>query len=112
MLKLTPRKDKAASVSDTGSNALDVLQSRNAKVKNDDAFEASTDDAERLITVSIDDIDLYTNNPRRAKNERYDEIKESIRSNGLRNPPDITKAPNSDRYMAVSYTHLTLPTKA
>ena len=51
------------------------------------------------MVVEISKIDHYENNPRRAKNEKFDEIKESIRVQGLKQPLIITRRPGAPNYV-------------
>jgi ParB family protein of integrating conjugative element (PFGI_1 class) len=48
---------------------------------------------ESQIELSIDEIRPYENNPRRATNAKFDDIKESIRTSGLRSPLTVTRRP-------------------
>jgi ParB family protein of integrating conjugative element (PFGI_1 class) len=45
------------------------------------------------IELPVDEIRPYESNPRRAANARFAEIKESIRSSGIRNPLTVTRRP-------------------
>lgn len=47
----------------------------------------------KMISLTIDDINVYAHNPRKSVNPKYDEIKESIRAIGLENPLTVTKRP-------------------
>lgn len=51
------------------------------------------------MVVEISRIDGYENNPRRTKNAAYEDIKESIRSQGLKQPLIITRRPGAANYM-------------
>ena len=51
------------------------------------------------MVVSVDQIDSYDRNPRKAPNEKFEELKESIGLNGLRQPLVITRRPGAARYM-------------
>ena len=51
------------------------------------------------MRLSIDEIDTYDHNPRRSRNPHYDEIKESIRAQGMRQPLVVTRRPGGERYM-------------
>lgn len=51
------------------------------------------------ISLSVFDVDFYDKNPRHHRNERYDEIKDSIVAKGLESTLFITKRPGSQRYM-------------
>lgn len=52
------------------------------------------------MVVRVTEIDLYDNNPRSVTNEKYEEIKESVRASGLEQPISITRRPGTERYMA------------
>lgn len=56
-------------------------------------------DQEGQIQLRVTEIDPYDRNPRRTKNDRYDEIKESIRSSRMQSPLVVTRRPGSQRYM-------------
>lgn len=51
------------------------------------------------IVVGIDEVRTYEDNPRRTRNPRFDEIKESIRSGGIRTPLTVTRRPGSAHYI-------------
>lgn len=51
------------------------------------------------IELAVDDIRPYENNPRRAGNARFTEIKESIRSSGVRNPLTVTRRPGDEHFI-------------
>ena len=51
------------------------------------------------IELAVDDIRPYENNPRRAGNARFAEIKESIRSSGIRNPLTVTRRPGDAHFI-------------
>lgn len=44
-----------------------------------------------LLTLAIDEIDDYEHNPRVGRNPRYDELKASIRADGITNPITVTR---------------------
>ena len=46
-----------------------------------------------LIELRVEDIRPYEHNPRRAINPRFAEIKESVRTTGIRNPLTVTRRP-------------------
>lgn len=54
------------------------------------------------VKVKIEDIQPYDQNPRRAENEKYEEIRESIRDIGLQQQISITKRPNDNHYIVRS----------
>ncbi|UUA74213.1 ParB family protein [Cellvibrio sp. QJXJ] len=51
------------------------------------------------VRVNLDNTIAYRRNPRRTRNPRYDEIKESIRNAGLDHPPVVTRESPADPYM-------------
>jgi len=51
------------------------------------------------IELAVEDIRPYENNPRRAANARVAEIKESIRSSGIRNPLTVTRRPGDQHFI-------------
>jgi len=51
------------------------------------------------MVVPVTKIDLYGHNPRAVINEKYEEIKESIRTSGLEQPLSITRRPGAENYM-------------
>lgn len=53
----------------------------------------------RLLTVTIDQIQPYDRNPRQAPNPKYADIKASVRTMGLQEPPAITARPGADHYI-------------
>ena len=75
-----------------------ALQARATEVKPKLAAPA----AAMTVKVKIDDIQPYDQNPRRAENEKYEEIRESIRDIGLQQQISITKRPNDDYYIVRS----------
>ncbi|MDH3001451.1 hypothetical protein A1D23_12970 [Chelonobacter oris] len=52
-----------------------------------------------LMTVNLMQLRLFDGNPRKTKNPKFDEIKESIRMRGLDFAPNITKRPGDDYYI-------------
>ena len=51
------------------------------------------------IVLTLDQLDTYDKNPRQALNEKFDEIKESIRISGLHQQLIVTKRPNTDIFI-------------
>jgi len=51
------------------------------------------------IEVKVEDIRPYEHNPRRANNAKFAEIKESIRSTGIRNPLTVTRRPGEKHFI-------------
>jgi ParB family protein of integrating conjugative element (PFGI_1 class) len=51
------------------------------------------------IELKVDEIRPYEHNPRRANNAKFAEIKESIRSTGIRNPLTVTRRPGNQHFI-------------
>ena len=51
------------------------------------------------IELKVDEIRPYEHNPRRANNAKFAEIKESIRSTGIRNPLTVTRRPADQHFI-------------
>lgn len=51
------------------------------------------------MKVDIHQIELYDRNPRRSRNSAYEDIRESVRAQGLKQPLVITRRPGASRYM-------------
>ncbi|MGX5011176.1 ParB family protein [Enterobacter asburiae] len=54
------------------------------------------------LRVTLDQIRAFDANPRKRRNPRYDEIKDSIRERGLDNPPVLTQRPGETDYLIAS----------
>ena len=57
---------------------------------------------ECAIEVSVEDIRPYEHNPRRVPNPKFEEIKESIRTGGLRAPLTVTREPGAAHFIVES----------
>ncbi|MCR6480968.1 hypothetical protein NU688_32760 [Variovorax sp. ZS18.2.2] len=68
---------------------------RNATARLDPNFEPEMTHS----MLSIDDIDFYDRNPRTGLNPRYDELRESIKVDGITNLLTVTKRPGTQVYM-------------
>ncbi len=55
--------------------------------------------AECQIELTVDEMRAYENNPRRATNAKFDDIKESIRTGGLRSPLTVTQRPGESHFI-------------
>jgi ParB family protein of integrating conjugative element (PFGI_1 class) len=55
--------------------------------------------ADTPMVVTLDELTTYENNPRVTRNEKYDDIKASIRERGLDAPPPITRRPGAAKYI-------------
>jgi ParB family protein of integrating conjugative element (PFGI_1 class) len=51
------------------------------------------------MVVAVDEIEVYDHNPRQLANDRYEEIKASIRAAGMDQTLTITRRPGAPRYM-------------
>ena len=51
-----------------------------------------------LSILNIEDIEFYIKNPRKSRNPRFDEIKESIKALGITNPITVTRRPGEQKY--------------
>lgn len=51
------------------------------------------------IELAVDEIRPYEHNPRRTDNAKFDEIKESIRACGIRNPVTVTRRPGEQHFI-------------
>ena len=51
------------------------------------------------MVVAVDEIDVYDHNPRQLANDKYEEIKASIRASGMDQTLTITRRPGAPRYM-------------
>jgi len=54
---------------------------------------------ESQIELAVDEIQPYEHNPRRATNAKFDDIKESIRTSGLRSPLTVTRRPGESHFI-------------
>jgi ParB family protein of integrating conjugative element (PFGI_1 class) len=54
---------------------------------------------ESQIELAVDEIQPYEHNPRRAANPKFDDIKESIRTSGLRSPLTVTRRPGDSHFI-------------
>ena len=55
--------------------------------------------AECQIELGIEEIRPYEHNPRRTRNAKFEDIKESIRACGLRSPITVTQRPGETHYI-------------
>jgi ParB family protein of integrating conjugative element (PFGI_1 class) len=51
------------------------------------------------IELPVDAIRAYEHNPRRSGNERFEDIKASVRANGIRNPLTVTRRPGDTHFI-------------
>ena len=78
-------------VGNPGNNARDLPGGPDAR--------GSRDQLEHQIELTVDEIRPYENNPRRSKNVKFYDIKESIRTSGLRSPLTVTRRPGEAHYI-------------
>lgn len=51
------------------------------------------------MVLTLDQLRPYSLNPRVKKNEKYDEIKDSIRARGLDSPPQVSRRPREEHFI-------------
>ena len=78
-------------VGNPGNNARDLPGGPDAR--------GARDQFEHQIELTVDDIRPYENNPRRSLNAKFDDIKESIRTSGLRSPLTVTRRPGESHFI-------------
>ena len=78
-------------VGNPGNNAHDLPGVADAR--------APQDQFEHQIELTVDEIRPYENNPRRSANVKFDDIKESIRTGGLRSPLTVTQRPGESHFI-------------
>lgn len=79
---------------------LQARVSRSVNIANPaDNTDSLSQEMEGLIQLKISDVDPYDKNPRQHENERYDDIKESIRVTNVLSPLVVTRRPGALRYM-------------
>lgn len=102
---LARRRKMKLNAQPAGTKSMDeadvalMRQSLNASVP-DNQHQLTNADRETQIQLPVMEIIPYDLNPRKAENERYDDIKESIRTlKRLNSPLVVTRRPDDDRYM-------------
>ncbi len=79
---------------------LQARTSRSVNIANPaDNTDSLSQEMEGLIQLKISDVDPYDKNPRQHENERYDDIKESIRVTNVLSPLVVTRRPGAPRFM-------------
>jgi len=78
-------------VGNPGNNARDLPGQADTR--------AAEGQVEHQIELSVDEIRPYENNPRRCANVKFDDIKESIRTSGLRSPLTVTRRPGESHFI-------------
>lgn len=107
---ITPKtepKTEAQILSVRAKVALSAQQIRNTtNIPNprDDSIKlnADTEVDNSFAVLPIDNIQFYEHNPRKASNEAFAELKESIRINGIQSTLSVTKRPNTNYYIPFS----------
>lgn len=61
--------------------------------------QSANEQQPQLISVTLMQLRPFDGNPRKTKNPKFEEIKESIRMRGLDFAPNITKRPGDDTYI-------------
>lgn len=56
----------------------------------------------RLISLEVEDIQLYDRNPRQGRNPEYDRIKQSILRYGLEQPLVVSRRPGEENYVVTA----------
>ena len=67
-----------------------------------DNTDRLSEEMESQLMLPVTEIDPYDRNPRQSENDRYEEIKESIRSATVLSPLVVTRRPGSRRYMVAA----------
>lgn len=81
---------------------LQSLQVGNPTNRTHDLPELSDPTHECQIELGVQDIRPYEHNPRHTPNVKLDEIKESIRANGVRTPLTVTRRPGDTHFIVES----------
>ncbi len=82
------------SMDDRQRRVADALKVGNPGAPGGNLLPLEDDDGlERQLELSIDAVRDYEHNPRRSRNAKFEDIKESIRTSGLRSPLAVTRRP-------------------
>lgn len=78
-----------------------VRQTTNIPSPRDDSIklDADTEVDDSFAVLPIANIEFYENNPRKASNQAFAELKENIRVNNIMSPLTVTKRPNTSHYI-------------
>ena len=88
------------SIRTLSAGELQARVSRSVNVANPaDNTDSLSQEMEGLIQIKITDVDPYDKNPRQHENDRYDDIKESIRVSNVLSPLVVTRRPDAPRFM-------------
>lgn len=84
-----------AAAQQAAQNALNEPRPGNAAadMKPGDEYDGS------IMEVAVDKIEVYEKNPRTGENPRYEQIRESIRIQGVTNQLTVTQRPGKDTYV-------------
>jgi ParB family protein of integrating conjugative element (PFGI_1 class) len=77
------------------SVAMGVPLAQPNTLKPDDIFR-------NLASLPVDRIDLYSHNPRTTPGENYEQLKNSIRAQGIKQPFSVTRRPNAQNYVVAA----------
>ncbi|MDN3525351.1 ParB N-terminal domain-containing protein [Halomonas sabkhae] len=83
----------------TQEQMMEALTKPGPQLNSQRVNEAAPPSQEFGMQVKLHQLRPYDRNPRRLRNPRYDEIKQSIREVGLKQPPPVTQRPGDDKYM-------------
>jgi len=84
---------------DLQRRVADSLQVGNPKANGHALPTENANSNECPMTIGVMEVRAYEDNPRRSRNPRFDEIKESIRSGGIRSPLTVTRRPGETHYI-------------
>ncbi len=84
----------------SGNDVIELLNPETFKARESGKEEAVDPLGKTRLEVTIDQLVPSDLNPRKTRNPRYEEIKESIRNRGLDHPPKITRrSPDDPHFM-------------
>lgn len=92
-------RGRPTSIEERRRLVAESLQVGNPLNRAKDLPEHSDPKHECQIQLRVDDIRPYEHNPRRTNNAKFTEIKESIRSTGIRNPLTVTRRPGDQHFI-------------
>lgn len=96
------RGNAPRTVSGTGPEAQALVR-ESLKVENPpDRSESLSREMEGIIQLRVEDVQPYDRNPRRHENERYQDIKNSIRAANVLAPIVVTKRPGTSTFMVAA----------
>lgn len=95
----TSTRGRPASIEERRRLVAESLQVGNPLNRSRELPEQADPRHDCQIDLKVDDIRPYEHNPRRANNAKFGEIKESIRSTGIRNPLTVTRRPGEQHFI-------------